>query len=618
MMASMLTYYGGKSTGHNFIYTNQLQYADENYAREIMQLFTIGLYELNNDGTRKVENGDFVRTYTNDDITEYAKVYTGFFRRFGRGNIETDAQFNTWRNNFIDPMMMISRYIDHLPKKGLDNRYIGDGYPLCNDLPNQHFLKAGAKYRLLANDKPTLLNENMHYKEFAPPKRVVLDANSLLGAAMCQTPGESPCTSFKAKVVLAADIASCSGIECDIHDPRVIQVADGIFYEYIRPACVQRAYYPNPKRVNAYWGYHMCADPSSPSAATVCCDELDKGWDGIYRDENFYGERVTYSEAEARCNSTASNQLCTMPYIWHTGCDNTTFGGCDVEYISYWTKADCTLAVKLNVDGTIALVHDVVGLEGVDAQIDSNNQRRMVQNNTVMFFRADWQTKTELDTFLSDYTNNCALLGCNSTSDGYCLCKDVVVDETTAFASLEGVTVEAILSSATFGGFEPDESFFSVAGNSNVKIFPGAPLTSETLLEVIDANGIRRIRKNIKSTVSFGGGSLSFRNPVHFMALDGFDERDAQYQLDATLEHYFYHRNTAPFLAARFAQRFGMANPSPRFVDVAASAFRTGRYITEEGTSFGSGEYGSMEALVAALVLDRESQNMLLDKDPSQ
>ena len=47
---------------------------DENYAREVMQLFTIGLYELNHNGTRKA--GD-IPTYDNDDIKEFAKIFTG-------------------------------------------------------------------------------------------------------------------------------------------------------------------------------------------------------------------------------------------------------------------------------------------------------------------------------------------------------------------------------------------------------------------------------------------------------------------------------------------------------------------------------------------------------------
>jgi len=51
---------------------------DENYAREIMQLFSIGLYELNLDGSRKLDqNGEFIPTYGQEDIREYAKVFTG-------------------------------------------------------------------------------------------------------------------------------------------------------------------------------------------------------------------------------------------------------------------------------------------------------------------------------------------------------------------------------------------------------------------------------------------------------------------------------------------------------------------------------------------------------------
>ena len=53
--------------------------ADENYAREVMQLFTIGLYLLNQDGTyQSVIDGRAAETYTNDHITELARVFTGF------------------------------------------------------------------------------------------------------------------------------------------------------------------------------------------------------------------------------------------------------------------------------------------------------------------------------------------------------------------------------------------------------------------------------------------------------------------------------------------------------------------------------------------------------------
>lgn len=52
---------------------------DENYAREVMQLFTIGLHQLNPDGTvRAGANGQPVETYSNTDVQELAKVFTGY------------------------------------------------------------------------------------------------------------------------------------------------------------------------------------------------------------------------------------------------------------------------------------------------------------------------------------------------------------------------------------------------------------------------------------------------------------------------------------------------------------------------------------------------------------
>ena len=60
---------------------------DENYAREVMQLFSIGLVLLNPDGTPKLDaNGSTIDTYSNADITEVAKVFTGY---------DTDISQNT-------------------------------------------------------------------------------------------------------------------------------------------------------------------------------------------------------------------------------------------------------------------------------------------------------------------------------------------------------------------------------------------------------------------------------------------------------------------------------------------------------------------------------------------
>lgn len=53
-------------------------FPDENYAREIMQLFTIGLHELKQDGRLKLDNGELIPTYDNDTIKTFARLFTGF------------------------------------------------------------------------------------------------------------------------------------------------------------------------------------------------------------------------------------------------------------------------------------------------------------------------------------------------------------------------------------------------------------------------------------------------------------------------------------------------------------------------------------------------------------
>ncbi len=75
---------------------------DENFAREIMQLFSIGLVELELDGTPKLDaNGNQIPTYAQSDVEELAKVFTGWHLEF-----ISDATFDQ-------------------TNRGLDNRYLG-------------------------------------------------------------------------------------------------------------------------------------------------------------------------------------------------------------------------------------------------------------------------------------------------------------------------------------------------------------------------------------------------------------------------------------------------------------------------------------------------------------
>ncbi|MGC4017416.1 MAG: DUF1800 family protein [Luteolibacter sp.] len=85
------------------------RYPDENFAREVMQLFSIGLWELNPDGSRKLDShGEPIPTYDNGTITEMARVFTGLY---------FDAPYG-WEgggwsdDDYTKPMVMFPQYHD--------------------------------------------------------------------------------------------------------------------------------------------------------------------------------------------------------------------------------------------------------------------------------------------------------------------------------------------------------------------------------------------------------------------------------------------------------------------------------------------------------------------------
>ncbi len=75
-MARYLTYANSAKKHKDFI-TGVEVLPDENYAREIMQLFSIGLFRLNMDGTIKRVDGKRVPTYNQEDVNNLSRVFTG-------------------------------------------------------------------------------------------------------------------------------------------------------------------------------------------------------------------------------------------------------------------------------------------------------------------------------------------------------------------------------------------------------------------------------------------------------------------------------------------------------------------------------------------------------------
>ncbi len=105
---------------------------DENFAREIMQLFTIGLTELHPDGTLRLDaNGLPIPTYDQATITEMAKVFTGW------SFYHTDPQpwrFRWTEPEFLRPMINYPDFHEDGPKRIVTGRELPAGQGAVKDL----------------------------------------------------------------------------------------------------------------------------------------------------------------------------------------------------------------------------------------------------------------------------------------------------------------------------------------------------------------------------------------------------------------------------------------------------------------------------------------------------
>ncbi len=115
---------------------------DENFAREIMQLFTIGLYELNNDGSHKLDaDGNSIPTYDIVDIQELAKVFTGLSGGDWDLELRPDNAGDPlvfWKGykhyDFTVPMAMYEDFHETESKTMIDDSVIPAGQPGMQDV----------------------------------------------------------------------------------------------------------------------------------------------------------------------------------------------------------------------------------------------------------------------------------------------------------------------------------------------------------------------------------------------------------------------------------------------------------------------------------------------------
>jgi hypothetical protein len=104
LIVNIVTFKNSKSVASGWHGSNKLAWPDENYARENLQLHSIGLVKLNDDGTPVLDRfGKRVANYEQKHIFEAAKVWTSFGESYRRGNYE-DLDWAT--TSYLDPLQI--------------------------------------------------------------------------------------------------------------------------------------------------------------------------------------------------------------------------------------------------------------------------------------------------------------------------------------------------------------------------------------------------------------------------------------------------------------------------------------------------------------------------------
>eukprot|EP00957_Ditylum_brightwellii_P017449 1313810-Ditylum_brightwellii.AAC.1 len=313
---------------------------------------------------------------------------------------------------------------------------------------------------------------------------------------------------------------------------------------------------------------------------------------------------MTFDTAQSRCG-TDDKELCDFYQIFAPG----------YKTGYHWTTANCSIKVKINEEGEVAIVYDISNRQG--------DQELHVSEESLNYFKVYWK-----DDDYPKTANNCGNISeCVGLNGGGCQCSTVVANSV-VFENMPNTT-EDIFSALVVGAIEPgafDNGTYTTQGNDDFTAYViNGTIDKSTIFEVTDAMSRKFFLKNLKSVVQIGA-NISFRNAPHFMSMIsdyswpiGSGEttrRDAEYETDAVLDHYFYHQNVAPFLCLRLIQRFGQSNPSPRYVEACNAAFRNGIYYTTSN-AYGTGKYGDLSATIASIILDREARTPVIDIDPS-
>jgi uncharacterized protein (DUF1800 family) len=109
------------------------QIANENYARENMQLFNLGLTLLNQDGTPQLDgSGNAIPTYTEAQVQAFARAYTGWTYGVAGGGVP--AKFPNPTADYNDPMAAVESAHDTTAKTLLNGTVLSAGGTAEQDL----------------------------------------------------------------------------------------------------------------------------------------------------------------------------------------------------------------------------------------------------------------------------------------------------------------------------------------------------------------------------------------------------------------------------------------------------------------------------------------------------
>ena len=117
---------------------------------------------------------------------------------------------------------------------------------------------------------PELMEDESKFESDVTLKKFKLNSTSALYDELCNADINGNCQ-WQNTVTLNTNLA-CTDKECDADTLRVVEVIDGIHYEYMRPPCVEQFFYANGRKVifRDRNSYSSCADPLLVSQGNDC------------------------------------------------------------------------------------------------------------------------------------------------------------------------------------------------------------------------------------------------------------------------------------------------------------------------------------------------------------